>query len=847
MKSNITFTSNIYKLNGCSKLGDRDFLSKIVDRKAIDRIVNIQRRINGQYYLPPLQDGIYMGTMPCAYAENNYGVIRENEKLVFVNKCNNKACEKYELCSSLPDFRKPNEAMTVAEDSDLFSEEESDIVFDIDLPVKPRNAKLQKLKVARLPANKVVQENDSFTRINEAKRWAVRGFWRRLPSGDITWVESHQRHHDDKEITAAHISVKEIPIVYRFKYNFQAEKLKDRFAKRQVKINNTPEAILERAGDIYQLQNVKQITSAQKIIESSLTDKILVNAGPGTGKTHTVIERLKYVSMNYDEVDLENVLVLCFSRSAVKVIKDRLSAAINSNEIPAKARDITIVTFDSFATWYLMQIDDKMNLTYLSYDERIDLFIREYEQNIDRLNDVLEYLIVDEIQDLVGVRAKLVKSLLKNITCGFLLLGDECQAIYDYQITSEDDMNAAKLYQWIEENFKDLAEYELTTNWRLSTALEKKLAPLRMAMMKSPFSVQHEELDKIFKTYAMKDLSASDMLYCFDKAQTSAILSWSNGDAYRQSQALYIGGKNSNHKILTGSRKLSIRKELALILSDFSGELVSRGAFYKLAEEAKINKDVACKVWEGIMTSLKSGEPYFNLQALRRVLVSERGVDEELVSSIDSNVIISTIHKSKGREFDNVILNTDGNTSNANDIKVYYVALTRSKRDVIVKKQNARHYDEKTLQGRYLEISKHGKLYRMELGIDGDLDPIGFISNEIGGLSVVDRQKYIRDNVHVGDRIEVNKYNGAYMIVHNSHIIGGLNGAALSDPHRHFYPSGKYFDFRLDKYAAFKDLYVTDIVTIVNNSIDKRIPSPYNKSGMWLGIELCGYAKPMEE
>ena len=154
-----------------------------------------------------------------------------------------------------------------------------------------------------------------------------------------------------------------------------------------------------------------------------MSSRILVNAGPGTGKTYTVIERLKYLAKNYGGIDLENVLVLCFSRSAVKVIKDRLSCGNRNGEISAQAREITVVTFDSFATWYLMQVDDKRNLTYASYDDRINLFIKEYERDTGILNNSLEYLIVDEIQDLVGVRAHLVQSLLKNITCGFLCLG----------------------------------------------------------------------------------------------------------------------------------------------------------------------------------------------------------------------------------------------------------------------------------------------------------------------------------------------------------------------------------------------------------------------------------------
>jgi hypothetical protein len=50
-----------------------------------------------------------------------------------------------------------------------------------------------------------------------------------------------------------------------------------------------------------------------------------------------------------------------------------------------------------------------------------------------------------------------------------------------------------------------------------------------------------------------------------------------------------------------------------------------------------------------------------------------------------------------------------------------------------------------------------------------------------------------------------------------------------------------------EKYTDYVDIFVKDIVSIVNQKLDARIPDPYNKSGFWLGIEFCGYAKPMEE
>ncbi|MCD8378041.1 MAG: UvrD-helicase domain-containing protein [Candidatus Gastranaerophilales bacterium] len=58
------------------------------------------------------------------------------------------------------------------------------------------------------------------------------------------------------------------------------------------------------------------------IIRSAPEKRSVVNAGPGTGKTWTLIEKVKYM-LNDDNVDPENILILCFSRAAVDVIRSR--------------------------------------------------------------------------------------------------------------------------------------------------------------------------------------------------------------------------------------------------------------------------------------------------------------------------------------------------------------------------------------------------------------------------------------------------------------------------------------------------------------------------------------------
>lgn len=64
----------------------------------------------------------------------------------------------------------------------------------------------------------------------------------------------------------------------------------------------------------------EEITAAQahnSIIKAPLTSHIIVNAAPGTGKTYTAIERLKYVISQTEPEDICTILMLCYTRAAV--------------------------------------------------------------------------------------------------------------------------------------------------------------------------------------------------------------------------------------------------------------------------------------------------------------------------------------------------------------------------------------------------------------------------------------------------------------------------------------------------------------------------------------------------
>lgn len=844
--SNITYSSNVYCFTGINKILDASFIAHVLDPGAIRELAEQNRKVNGITGLKGIHQTIYGNSTPCAYGNGDYthGTVIENGKLIFVNKCENTLCKLYSQCSAQSYFRKierPPEATfdfvkKVADHID-------NIQFDTNMEGQgglkvPKFRKIKKIekKVIVTEVEEIVQRN------NDALLWNVRPHIRHLADGTTTWVKGHFRGHGAQSTSSVVVRTLVTRVAQKYKCK-NPEKLRAAFEF--IRLRNMPIDVPQT----YQLKNIQRIDSdeqiAEQIINSDIESRILVNAGPGTGKTHTVIERLKFLAKKEDDISPEGVFVLCFSRSAVRVINDRLDAAIKTREIPLTAKQFNIATFDSFATWFLREDDSKFDFSGLNYDERISRFISLFKRNPADLQNVIDYLIIDEVQDLVGVRATLVKTLLEHVMHGFLLLGDECQAIYDYQITDPDEMNAAKLYEWVEKYFgQNLREYELTHNHRNEGRIGDSLKELRAAMLFRPFNGQKSATEELFNLYNLNDMDVDEILECCANTnETQAILSWSNGDAYRQSSDLYsMVNKSFDHRILTGARRLSYRREIVDILAGYTNPNISYRKFLELAKAKNINEDAAQSLWEGFSKVLDDDALEIDLKALRSLMVSERRVADVLLCPETATLTISTIHKAKGKEYDTVLINRSGEISKGDDVKVYYVAMTRAKNELVIKPRISRHQDRRMESGRFVEINQ-GKIKRLELGIDDDIDPIGFIA----GDNVEKRQEYIASCVKQGDPIKVSKRGGKYYIVHEGRYIGEVRPEIFRD-WKHKEPYQRWTQtYRLSDFTDFEDLFVSDVVTIVNIKLDSRIPGEYKKCGFWYGIEFCGYAKPMEE
>jgi hypothetical protein len=171
--------------------------------------------------------------------------------------------------------------------------------------------------------------------------------------------------------------------------------------------------------------------SQLRVAQTPADTRMLVEAGPGSGKTHVACERI--ISLVQDEgIAPSRVLLLSFTRIAVAELRDRIGRRLN--EIPNVAA-LQIRTFDSFAARLLSSAGVGSSGGHDASIRAAKRLLRSDNPLVADAIGQLEHVIIDEAQDLVGDRKEMCEALLAllNPACGVTVFGDFAQAIYGYQ------------------------------------------------------------------------------------------------------------------------------------------------------------------------------------------------------------------------------------------------------------------------------------------------------------------------------------------------------------------------------------------------------------------------------
>ena len=208
------------------------------------------------------------------------------------------------------------------------------------------------------------------------------------------------------------------------------------------------------------------LTDEQKAIyEAPLHTNINVLAGPGSGKTHVLT--LRCARLIYKEgVDPNNILVLAYNRAVVVELKNRLERLFRGLGLSRRASNLHVHTYHSLAKRICgdgISAEDMSN-----WEESLATALREAPQTVySRLSPSIQYVLIDEFQDITRIRLD-VMDLLKERYPGisFFTIGDKNQSIYGFERRAHrDPMGPESYYERLERDYAPLS-FCLMQNFR---------------------------------------------------------------------------------------------------------------------------------------------------------------------------------------------------------------------------------------------------------------------------------------------------------------------------------------------------------------------------------------------
>lgn len=484
----------------------------------------------------------------------------------------------------------------------------------------------------------------------------------------------------------------------------------------------------------------------QAIIEASLDKNFLVLAPPGTGKTHTLIERLVYaITKTYREVDAGELLVLSFTRAAVSEIRERISTAI-AKGAPSSLRYVRIRTFDSYATWLLN--DGGYDVAGKNYDARIELLTRELQalelrQETARV-DRSRYLFIDEVQDLVGLRAEMVFELVKRALANkgsVTLLGDPHQSLNDYQV-KDNQTDSSEFLEKVQNHLVNgLERFELDKYYRYETETMKSLVLEAKKTLDNDLLDPADKFNHLVKlipettqNQLTKNLKTGsvDALLCRTNAEVYQWFNWNNEKgnacsvkegAIEQSWPAWIGQAIMHYQ----SSVITVEQLYNRLISNVDDKLAPSEKELNefLVNERLVRRDTIHL--EDLAFRLKYLSPAY-----------KGGQDKE-------GLIISTVHKSKGLQYQNVVaVRPSKKVITDEEVRVLYVAITRAQQSISLLSRKEVPFSNRMrkLKCGRLSFIADDKKFLQVYGLD-DFDLETLFINEQGGVDTINLKNYL--------------------------------------------------------------------------------------------------------
>lgn len=600
----------------------------------------------------------------------------------------------------------------------------------------------------------------------------------------------------------------------------------------------------------------------------------LVVAGPGAGKSAVACQRIALLIQ--DGVPPSRILLISFTRTAIAELRDRIVSYAVAGDL---ARSVRISTLDSHAWSLRAGFDDAplkniadRNSFELNIERATQLLVQRNEDLIDFISR-LEHLIIDEAQDVMGSRADLVVELLRALSpsCGVTILADPAQAIYGFT-TDSSDKNAASNSLLARLSVDSPRELSLRSLTKLHRVKEPALAELFLRT-RNELEVNQAPKGLVARVQAtIRTASSSDagptsfeglaaLLRNFQDPST-LVLFRRRADVLFASS--FCSGLGVAHRLRMSDLPIVVRPWIGWLLCESVQSILRRDEFEALWHSrltqcaAPFFGEARDSCWEllhRLAASTQQGA--LDLIHLREIVARTRPPIELCYAELGcTGPILSTIHASKGREADNVVLvmppedDCGGRVSNpaaeVEEGRVYYVGATRA-RSLLATAEN------RGMRVGYLES---GRVFRfagdrraqLEVGRDGDVDKLAHLARStassvqealarhVGSVSPVKAIALAEDEYAMHLMLEEARSDGVTRVLD----IGRLSATFDAELGKLWTKVDK--DKTLRPSGTVPHLYLAAIGTVgLSESERSAVRAPFNQSAVALAPIVKGF------
>ena len=572
----------------------------------------------------------------------------------------------------------------------------------------------------------------------------------------------------------------------------------------------------------------KELSEEQRAVyEAPITRNLQVIAGPGSGKTHTLILRVAKL-IQEEKVSPENILVLAYNRAVVVELKERLGKLFKNLGYAKLINRLKVFTFHGFVKYCL-----KEEVKDLDFDQWTQKFLNKAKEEPGLISQILgpvKFVFVDEFQDITTERLEMLKLIANPTKTHVCVIGDPNQSIYGYErANAGDSMDPKPYYDQFDKLYHPL-RMELSDNYRsypdildkaeeLLSLNESKFPMPKLNAIKTPVDdkpyceiIDYEKnrikwKDKLLDLVKTKDESGRK------RYKQIAIMFRSNNEVYRAYNLLQDVDFLNEVRIRVQGSKASYYKtrEFHYVLNNFyegrreeeikgdhikEYEVYKAGLIEKFPAWDKYLLDLFhCLLWE-FEVEREEGSVYGDLiEFVKDLSFKDDGQLGKIyrnhilkVSSSDDRqeIIITTMHKVKGLEFDAVL--TPPSFSNLPQIadrglnetrlkelieeerRLYYVAYTRAKYALVAINYNR---EKALLAGKKYEFSDE-ILNIIGVSITDGTEKLflGWGATERG----LTAHKFIEQKIKVGDKLKLKRTQNSWSINVNGRIVGYLSG-----------------------------------------------------------------------